>query len=137
MIITLPAKKVLAARYAQASSEAYNIRTLILMYLPQPAAIYSPFVSINIYLSNTINNFCKKTPGYFIMQLPQTNLFYRIIAILVHAVVNFIIISSVLSYDISGSWLSFFLFMLLCVTLFTLFVLHLSLFIRFLKSTST
>ena len=71
------------------------------------------------------------------MQLPQSNLFYRIIAILVHTVGNFIIISSVLSYDISGSWISFFLFILLCVVLFTLFVLHLSLFIRFLKSTTT
>ncbi len=70
------------------------------------------------------------------MRLPQTNLLSRIIALLVHAVLNFVAVSFALKYDISGSWLSFFLFMLLCITLFTLFFLHLSIFIRFLKSTA-
>ena len=71
------------------------------------------------------------------MHLPTTNSFVRIVAILIHAFLNFILISFVLGYDVGASWLSFSLFILLCFTLFALFVFHLFIFIRFIKSTST
>lgn len=71
------------------------------------------------------------------MHLPTTNSFIRIVALLVHALLNFIVVSAILNYDISARWVSFFLFILLCFTLFALFVFHLFTFIRFIKSTST
>ena len=58
----------------------------------------------------------------------------RIAAIIVHALINIIIISRLTDYDLTGSWLSFFGFVLLLLILFFLFIKHLVSVIHFIKN---
>ena len=57
----------------------------------------------------------------------------RTAAILIHAILNFIVISYLVNYDITGSWIKFIGFTLVVFLLFYLFLLHLVSFINFLK----
>ena len=57
----------------------------------------------------------------------------RIAAIVIHAILNFIAISYLVNYDITGSWIKFIGFTLLVFLLFYLFLIHLVSFINFLK----
>lgn len=63
-----------------------------------------------------------------------SNKIFRTLAIIVHAVINFFLTLWMLKYDITGSWMGFFLFVLLCVFLLVLFVKHLISFIKYLQS---
>ena len=57
----------------------------------------------------------------------------RTSAIILHTLANFIILSYLMSYDITGGWLSFALFVLACIVLLTALALHVLSFIRFLQ----
>ena len=59
---------------------------------------------------------------------------FRIIALLLHISLNFLIVSFLTTYDISGSWIGFLLFLVACIFLLVLFVMHLIAFIRFIQS---
>ena len=54
-------------------------------------------------------------------------------AIILHTLANFIILSYLMSFDITGGWLPFALFMLACFLLLALLALHILSFIRFLQ----
>lgn len=64
----------------------------------------------------------------------MNNLFTRTAAILIHAILNFIIISRLYNYDITGSWLLFFTFIIVVLALLYLFVRHLISFMYFIKT---
>ncbi|RYY85901.1 MAG: hypothetical protein EOO15_15805 [Chitinophagaceae bacterium] len=61
-------------------------------------------------------------------------LLYRVVALTLHLFLNFIVISYLLSFDWTGSWLRFFGFVLILMLLFVLFVKHVLSFLQFLKS---
>jgi hypothetical protein len=63
----------------------------------------------------------------------MNKLLVRIAAILIHSLLNFIIVSWLLNYDISGSWLAFFIFILVVLVLLYLFIRHIISFIYFIK----
>jgi hypothetical protein len=58
---------------------------------------------------------------------------FRTSAIILHALANFIILSQLMSFDITGGWLPFALFVLVAIILLALLALHLLSFIRFLQ----
>lgn len=58
----------------------------------------------------------------------------RTLAILIHGLTNFLLVSWMLQYDITGSWMGFTLFIVLCLLLLVLFVKHLVSFIKYLQS---
>lgn len=62
------------------------------------------------------------------------NKIVRTFLILIHAFINFLLVSWVLQYDITGSWMGFTLFIILCLLLLVLFVKHLVSFIKYLQS---
>lgn len=62
------------------------------------------------------------------------HLFYRIAVMILHAIVNFLIISWLMNFDISGSWIGFFAFILVCLFLLSLFIIHLYFFFVFIKT---
>src|SRR5690349_8279863 len=57
----------------------------------------------------------------------------RLLAVLLHALLNFIAISYLLDFDITGSWLVFIGFVLLVFLLVYLFLRHIISFIQFIK----
>ncbi|MEO7922333.1 MAG: hypothetical protein ABIR30_01515 [Chitinophagaceae bacterium] len=61
-------------------------------------------------------------------------LLLRTFAILIHAVANFILVTWLLNYDISGSWLYFVGFIAICLLLLFLFIKHLLSYIYFIKT---
>lgn len=63
-----------------------------------------------------------------------SNKIFRTVAIVLHAMVNFLLTSWLFKYDITSSWLGFLLFLLLCLVLLVLFIKHLISFIRYLQS---
>jgi len=65
----------------------------------------------------------------------MNNLTIRTTAIISHAMLNIFIVSYLMDYDISSSWLSFLGFVLLLLVLLLLFIYHLLSFIHFIKST--
>ena len=63
----------------------------------------------------------------------MNNLLWRTALILVHAVVNFFVVTFLLDYDITGSWLRLTGFILLILFLLFLFIKHLVSYIYFIK----
>jgi hypothetical protein len=61
---------------------------------------------------------------------------FRIIMLMVHIMANFMLITVMMQYDVTGSWLSFTLFVLFCTGLAFLLIFHLFTFFRFLKTNS-
>ena len=59
---------------------------------------------------------------------------FRVAAIIVHAILNFIAISYMVNFDISGSWVRFVAFTLVVFAMFYVFLLHIVSFINFLKN---
>ncbi len=59
---------------------------------------------------------------------------YRLLIIILHAIANFLLISWLMNFDISGSWLGFFAFVLVCLLLLSLFIMHLYSFVVFIKT---
>jgi len=57
----------------------------------------------------------------------------RVAAIIIHAILNFIAISYMVNFDITGSWIKFVAFTLAVFGMFYLFLLHIVSFINFLK----
>ena len=57
----------------------------------------------------------------------------RTSAIILHTLANFIILSFLMSFDVTGGWLSFVLFVLACILLLAILALHVLSFIRFLQ----
>lgn len=64
----------------------------------------------------------------------MNTIFIRFAAILLHAIANFILVSYVVNFDITGSWIYFIGFVLLLLLLLYLFILHLTSFIYFIKT---
>ncbi len=64
----------------------------------------------------------------------MNNLVLRTVALLLHALLNFFVISYTMDYDITGRWLNIILFVLLCIVLMYFFVLHIISFYQFVKS---
>ena len=60
----------------------------------------------------------------------------RLAALLGHIVLNVILIAWITSYDISGSWVGFILFLLAVTLMLFLLIRHLLLFIHYLKNKS-
>lgn len=67
----------------------------------------------------------------------NTKLFYRVALLILHAVANFLLISWLVNFDISGSWLGFFAFILVCLLLLSFFIMHLYAFFVFIKTKTT
>jgi hypothetical protein len=61
-------------------------------------------------------------------------LLLRTLAILLHAIANFIFITWLYKYDITGSWLYFFGFIVIVLLLLFLFIKHLLTYIYFIKT---
>jgi hypothetical protein len=58
----------------------------------------------------------------------------RTAAIVLHAVANFVLVSVLLNYDISGSWAGFLGFVALILVLIYLFIRHLLSYIYYIKT---
>lgn len=58
---------------------------------------------------------------------------FRLIVLILHALINVIFISFLFHFDLTGSWLRFAGFSMLILFLFLLFIAHLVSFINFLK----
>jgi hypothetical protein len=63
-------------------------------------------------------------------------LLMRVVAILLHAVANFLLVTWLTNFDISGSWLAAGGFVVLLAILLFLFIKHILSFIYFLKTKS-
>jgi len=63
-----------------------------------------------------------------------SNKIFRTLAIAVHALLNFFLTTWMFRYDITGSWMGFVLFLILCLLLLLLFIKHLVSFIKYLQS---
>lgn len=61
-------------------------------------------------------------------------LILRLLAVILHALLNFIAVSYLLDFDITGSWLVFIGFVLLVFLLVSLFLRHVISFIQFIKN---
>ena len=59
----------------------------------------------------------------------------RIAALLLHAVLNFIIITWLTNFDLTGSWLVFIAFAMIVFVLIYFFLRHIVSFVQFLKNT--
>jgi hypothetical protein len=66
----------------------------------------------------------------------NNGLLFRAVAISVHIFLNFILVSYLMRYDLTGSWVNFTLFIVFMLILLALFVKHLLSFIMFIKSKS-
>ena len=64
----------------------------------------------------------------------MNHLLFRLAALLLHAVLNFIFISYLMDYDITGSWLKVVGFVLLIFMLLIAFIVHLLSFIKLIKT---
>ena len=66
----------------------------------------------------------------------MNKLLFKVVFILLHIISNFILISYLMSFDLTESWIKFSLFLLLVIILVILFVKHLLGFLLFIKSNS-
>jgi len=64
----------------------------------------------------------------------SSQLLVRIVFLLIHITLNFIVVSYLVSFDWTGSWIRFFLFLILVLTLAALFIRHVISIIYFIKS---
>ena len=64
----------------------------------------------------------------------MNHLLFRLAALLLHAVLNFILLSYLMDYDITGSWLKVVGFVLLIFMLLIAFIVHLLSFIKLIKT---
>ena len=64
----------------------------------------------------------------------MNHLLFRLAALLLHAVLNFILISYLMDYDITGSWLKVVGFVLLIFMFLIAFIVHLLSFIKLIKT---
>ena len=64
----------------------------------------------------------------------MNSLFLRISALLLHAVANFILVSYLFNFDLTGKWIYFLGFIVLLFALLWIFIIHLVSFIRFIKT---
>lgn len=62
------------------------------------------------------------------------NKLVRTLAILGHALLNYVLISLMYRFDITGSWMMFSLFLLLCLALVVLFIVHIISFYKYLQN---
>jgi Na+-driven multidrug efflux pump len=60
--------------------------------------------------------------------------FFRVLAVLLHALFNFILISYLTNFDITGSWLAVTAFLVTLVLLIALFIQHVISFINYIKT---
>lgn len=68
-------------------------------------------------------------------QRTKTNsLFFRVAALIIHTILNIVIVSKLTDFDLTGSWLGFFGFLILLLLLIFLFIKHLLSFIYFIKN---
>lgn len=67
----------------------------------------------------------------------MNSILYRTVALVMHAVLNLVIISYLVRFDTTGSWVNFTAFIAAMLVLLILFIKHLVSFIYFIKSTST
>jgi hypothetical protein len=51
-----------------------------------------------------------------------------------HALLNFLLTTWMFQYDITGSWMGFILFIILCLLLLLLFIKHLISYIKYLQT---
>lgn len=58
----------------------------------------------------------------------------RTVAILLHAFITVLLVSVVMKYDITSSWLGFFLYVAGCLILFGILLFHIISFLKFIKS---
>ena len=66
----------------------------------------------------------------------MSRLFRRILAIVLHLLLNVFIVTWVMQYDVTGSWITFSGFVSVVLILLIFFTLHLISFIYFIKSTN-
>ena len=62
------------------------------------------------------------------------NMFLRAVAIILHALANFVAVSYLLNYDITSSWLATICFVVVVLLLLFLFIKHIVSFINFIKT---
>jgi hypothetical protein len=62
------------------------------------------------------------------------NFILRLIAIILHAILNFVAVNYLTNFDLTGSWLIFIGFILVLFVFFLLFIKHLLSFIYFIKN---
>ncbi|HMU11587.1 MAG TPA: hypothetical protein PKC54_16355 [Ferruginibacter sp.] len=67
----------------------------------------------------------------------MNSILYRTVALVMHAVLNLVIVSYLVRFDTTGSWVNFTAFIAAMLVLLILFIKHLVSFIYFIKSTST
>jgi hypothetical protein len=58
---------------------------------------------------------------------------FRTLILILHALLNFFIVSYVMDYDLTGSWLRIILFVLLMLVLLYFFILHLVAYYKLVK----
>jgi hypothetical protein len=66
----------------------------------------------------------------------NNRLLLRALAITIHIFLNFFLVTWLMKFDITGSWINFFLFIIAVAVLIVLFVIHLLSFILFIKTRS-
>ena len=66
----------------------------------------------------------------------MNNTLLRLALLLGHIILNVVLVAWITTYDISGSWINFLVFIVLIMVLLFLFIRHLLLFIQFLKNKS-
>ena len=64
----------------------------------------------------------------------MNNIVLRTILLILHVLLNFFIVSFLMDYDITGSWLRMILFILLLIVLLYFFILHIFYYSKLLKS---
>lgn len=64
----------------------------------------------------------------------MNNLLFRTLMLLLHALVNFFIVSYIMDYDLTGSWFRLLLFVLLLLLLLYFFILHIIAYYKLVKS---
>ncbi|MFT3979510.1 MAG: hypothetical protein QM687_03505 [Ferruginibacter sp.] len=62
------------------------------------------------------------------------NKLFRTLAMLAHAFLNYILISWLFEFDITGSWAGFIFFIILCALLLLLFIRHCISFYKYLQT---
>jgi hypothetical protein len=64
----------------------------------------------------------------------MNKLLFRTLILILHALFNFFIISFVMDYDLTGSWLRISLFILMLMVLLYFFILHMVAYYKLVKS---
>ncbi len=67
----------------------------------------------------------------------MNSILFRTVALVMHAVLNLVIVSYLVRFDTTASWVNFTAFIAALLVLLILFIKHLVSFIYFIKSTST